>query len=295
MKPQTAWNEGRFGSRNGPQRLLFGRMYEDAEIEREAFAGKGRVFCIASAGTTAIKLAGEHEMFACDINAVQLAYAERRAHGAHPEMGDAERAMSLFRAFMPIVGWRAKTVRSFLALSDLAEQACFWRKHLDTFRFRVGFDNLMSPVLLRLRYAARFLAFLPSNFGAVLRKRLESGFGRHQNASNPYVRALLLGELDENHPRAVSNIRFIHADAASWLETCPAQFFGGFALSNILDGAEPSYASRLFRAVRHAGTEDAVVVLRSFAEPPEAVVTNRAEQDRSMLWGLVDVRKAQTI
>lgn len=193
MRPQTAWNKGRIGSGKGPHRLLFGRMYEDADIEREAFLGKGRVFCIASAGTTALKLAREHEVVACDINRVQLAYAERRAHGAPPESGDAERVMSFVRAFMPIVGWRARTLRTFLTLSDVAEQTSFWRKHLDTFRFRMGFDSLMSPPLLRLMYAARFLSFLPSNFGTVLRKRLERGFARHENASNPYIRALLLG------------------------------------------------------------------------------------------------------
>jgi hypothetical protein len=32
-------------------------------------------------------------------------------------------------------------------------------------------------------------------------------------------------------------------------------------------------------------------VLRSFGEPAEATATNRAEDDRSMLWGIVDVRR----
>ena len=57
-------------------------MYEDAEIERVAFHGKGRVFSIASAGATALRLADQHEVVACDINPAQLAYAERRAAGA---------------------------------------------------------------------------------------------------------------------------------------------------------------------------------------------------------------------
>ena len=51
VKSESAWQAGRLGSMNGPHRLLFGQMYEDAEIERAAFQGKGRVFCIASAGT----------------------------------------------------------------------------------------------------------------------------------------------------------------------------------------------------------------------------------------------------
>jgi hypothetical protein len=81
VKPETAWTAGRLGPFHGPLRLLFGQMYEDAEIEREAFAGKDRVFCIASAGSTARRLADEHDVVACDINPVQLAYAERRARG----------------------------------------------------------------------------------------------------------------------------------------------------------------------------------------------------------------------
>jgi S-adenosylmethionine:diacylglycerol 3-amino-3-carboxypropyl transferase len=294
VKVDTAWQAGRLDSLSGPQRLLFGRMYEDVEIERAAFQGGGRVFCIASAGTTALGLADQHEVVACDINPAQLAYAERRARGGPAETGDAERVMKFARAFMPVVGWRAKVVRAFLSLSDVTEQIVFWRKHLDTRRFRTGFDTLMSPSILRAVYASQFLSFLPSALGTVLRKRLERGFARHQNASNPYARALLLGESSEAPLPRASNIRFVLGDAASWLESCPAGFFDGFALSNILDGAEPAYRSRLSRAVRRTATEQAVVVWRSFAEPPPGLETNRAECDRALLWGVVDVRSAQT-
>ena len=294
MKSETAWQAGRLGWRNGSQRLLFGRMYEDAEIERAAFRGKGRVFCIASAGDTALRLADEHEVLACDINPVQLAYAERRAGGGPAKMGDAERAMGFARRLMPVAGWREGILREFLAMQDTAAQMIFWRKHLNTWRFRAGFDLLMSGPILRAMYARKFLSFLPPRFGEVMRRRLERGFARHPNVSNPFARALLLGEATEEHRPKNRSIRFVAADAASWLESCPEKYFDAFTLSNILDGAEPAYRTRLMRAVRRAATDEAVVVLRSFGEPSHDVESNQAECDRAMLWGVVDVRRART-
>ena len=93
MSSETAWQSGRLGGSSGPRRLLFGTWYEDAEIERAAFQGKNRVFCIASAGTTALQLADQHDVVACDINpGLPVGYMpERRAAGGPPERGDAER------------------------------------------------------------------------------------------------------------------------------------------------------------------------------------------------------------
>ena len=289
VRLETPWQAGRFGSMQGPQQLLFGRMHEDAEIERTAFRGKSRVFCIASAGCTALRLCDDHEVVACDINPVQLAYAERRFLGGAPGLGKAERAMKFARAFMPLVGWRAGVIREFLALSDPLAQIGFWREQLDTLRFRKGFDALMSHAILRTLYAPQFLSFLHPRFGAVLRSRLERGFARHPNATNPYARELLLGEAhDQPRPR-MPRVQFLLGDAATYLESCPIGSFDAFSLSNVLDGAEPSYRNRLFHAIRHAATKDAVVVLRSFAEPPPELAVNHAENDRAMLWGIVDV------
>ena len=295
MNSPTAWQAGRLDASRGPQRLLFGAMYEDAEIEHAAFRGKDRVFCIASAGSTAVRLAARHEVVACDINPAQLAYAERCAAGGRVERGDAEGAMNFARVFMPLVGWTTGTVRAFLGFSDVSEQMAYWGKHLDTHRFRAALDALFSHAILRVVYAPQLLASLPPRFGSVLRKRLETGFARHPNASNPYARALLLGENDETTHSTTRNIRFVLADAASWLESCPAGSIDAFALSNILDGAEPGYRLRLLQAVRRAAAEEAVVVLRSFAEPPPGLATNHAERDRSMLWGIVDIRTAQAL
>ena len=77
----NVWERGRFDAADGPGKILFGRMYEDAAIELDAFARGGRILCIASAGCTAMALAPHYEVVAVDINPVQLRYAERRFAG----------------------------------------------------------------------------------------------------------------------------------------------------------------------------------------------------------------------
>jgi S-adenosylmethionine:diacylglycerol 3-amino-3-carboxypropyl transferase len=292
----TAWRAGRFDARCGPQRVLFGRMYEDAAIECAAFPAAGRIFCIASAGCTAMALALRHEVVAVDINPAQLAYVARRLAGAPAVRGTAERLLDAARTLAPLAGWSRRRLHTFLALDDVAAQRAFWHTWLDTRRFRFALGRLLSPAVLGAVYAAPFLRVLPPRFGTVLRARLARGFARHPNRTNPYARALLLGELPKGPPRTLAGtIQLVHADAAQWLEEAPAQSFTGFALSNLLDGADEAYRQRLFAAVRRAGRADAVVVLRSFREPANDAAGNRAADDRALLWGIVEVRPAAAL
>lgn len=289
----TVWKHGRFDARTRRSQVLFGRMYEDASIELSAFPPGGRVFCIASAGCTAMKLAPHHEVVAVDINPVQVAYARRRFEGDPGFRGKAERVMDFIRFFAPLAGWWPSRVRSFLELSDPAEQMELWHRQLDTRRFRLALELLFSFTALRAVYASPFLDFLPRHLGAVMRARMERCFARHPNRSNPYARALLLGELSSIPPPGeAKSIRLVHADAADFLESGKPVSFDGFTLSNIVDGVDEAYRQRLFAAVKRAAAPGAITVLRSFGEADAGSPANRAADDRAMLWGSVLVKPA---
>lgn len=291
---ETAWEHGRFDAQAGAHKLLFGRMYEDTAIELEAFPPGGRIFSIASAGCTAMKLSATHDVVAVDINPLQLAYIERRLRGGGIERGSAERFLQFIRAFTPLLGWRRSHLHAFAQLCDPMVQLTYWRRYFDTQRFRVAVDLLFASRALRAIYSNSFLQSLPANFGPILRHRLQRTIAQHSNRANPYLRRLLLGDGDEEtHFEAspgLEQIELVHADAVDYLERQPAASFDGFTLSNILDGANKKYQRRLFAAVKDAAAPGATAVLRSFSEPLAAIRTNRAQHDRSMLWGIVDVR-----
>ena len=296
----TAWRAGRLDAVQGKKKLLFGRVYEDSSIECASFAKSGRVFCIASAGCTAFALCEDHDVVACDINPAQIDYVERRMSGGARETGAADRIMAFLRGFMPLAGWSRIKVRHFLSLDDPAAQTSYFRDELDTWRFRTGLDVLLSPLSLRGAYSPSLLACLPPRFSAVLRGRMLRCFARHPNRTNPYAHALLLGSSEDPAdaapgPKAASRVELLVDDAAAYLERCAPGSFVGISISNILDGASLAYEARLLSAVRRAAAEGAVVVRRSFSEPASHLRTNCAENDRSMIWGVVDVRPAKDL
>jgi S-adenosylmethionine:diacylglycerol 3-amino-3-carboxypropyl transferase len=288
---QTTWRREPF--RASRQSLPFGQTYEDPRIELGAFPPRSRVFSIAGAGDTARALAAAgHRVTAVDISPAQLAYAESRAAGSPAHAGTAERLLEFGRNLAKLAGWSRTKLEAFVDLSDGAEQIEFWDRQLDTTMWRAAVDMLLAPCLLSLCYRSPFLASLPRDFGPRLRKRLRRGWARHSNCGNPFAALLLLGRPLPEPGTAVTPIRFVRADAADYLESCPPGAFDAFSLSNISDGASLEYQRRLQAAVNHAAAPEAVVVRRSFAEPGSSTCANRAALDRSLLWGMVEVSHA---
>jgi S-adenosylmethionine:diacylglycerol 3-amino-3-carboxypropyl transferase len=268
-------------------------MYEDLEIELAVFPSSGHVFTIASAGSTSMALSARGlQVTAVDINPAQIDYVRDRLAGAPARPGTADRLFSLGRRILPLLGLRRASIRAFLELDDPPNQIKFWRRHLDTARFRAALKLGLHRRALQLVYLRTFLRVVPDHFDRVMRGRLERCFAHHSNRRNPYAWRLFLGiDPPDFEPMATvpQRIELIRADAAEYLERCPPTSFAGFTLSNILDGTDPSYRDRLMAAVRHAAAPGAIVVLRSFAEPAPGESPEWAIKDRSMLWGVVRV------
>ena len=84
-------------------------------------------------------------------------------------------------------------------------------------------------------------------------------------------------------------VNLVCAEVAEYLESCTPASFDAFSLSNILDGTDAQYWERLLRAVRRAAAPEAIVVLRSFAEPKDKGEDFWAARDRALIWGSVRV------
>jgi len=295
----TPWEHGRLDGRPGPPQLLFGRMHEDWRIEAAAFKPEGRIFCIASSGCTALKLAAHgFRVTAVDVNPAQIEYARARATGALPQAGQVDRRLARARRALPWLGLRQRDLRHFLQLAAPAEQTAFWRQRLNTRRLRTVLRCGLHPALLRLTHGRAFVDWLPARFDQVIRQRLERTWANHPNRENPFVWRLLLGseppagEPDAAAGGVLSGIDFVCADAAEYLANGPPGRFDGFTLSNVLDAA-PAYRERLLAAVRHAAAPGAVLVLRSFGEPRNGQAAEWAARDRSPLWGAIEMSEVK--
>ncbi len=284
MKSDSVWNLS--------GRLLFGQTYEDSEIERRAFPPGCKVFCIASAGCTAIALSRDHDVTAVDVNPAQVEYARSRAAGAPRRLGLLDRLVRVQRGALIAAGWTRKRLDRFLQFSDCAEQLAFWHAHLNTRMFRALFDCKLAADSLGMRLITRDRG-LPS--GSIIRKRVERGLARYPNRSNPYAHRLFGGPGGELPKAPVHRIEFKTVDALAFLESVPPGSFEGFSLSNIADGATADFRKRLLAAVRHAASGDAMAVLRSVREPEDDAADECAAQDRTLVWGSIQVRPAGTL
>ena len=151
------WRDGRLRDRSRRGGLLFGRMFEDMEIERSILPAGGRILSIGSAGCTAFALArGGADVVAVDVNPRQIEYIGRRLSGGEIEQGRVDRLLSVARRAYPIAGIRESDLRRFLMMENPAEQTAFWRERIYTPRARLLLDLLLGPVSLGLLYAPRY-------------------------------------------------------------------------------------------------------------------------------------------
>ena len=273
--------------------LLFGRMFEDWEIEASLFPARSRVFCIASAGCTALNLANRgYEVTAVDVNPAQIALVRERLAGGSSRAGSVDRMIAHGRRGLRVAGWAETTLRAFLALDDPIAQQAFWRARLDTRRWRAALSLLLNPLTLRLFYPAALTRAIPQGFAGIIRRRLARGFSTHPNRSNPYASSMLLGTWAVEPPAPPAGaVTVVQADAAEYLESCPDGAFAAFTLSNIGDAAGAAYMTRVAAAVARAAAPGAIIVHRSVAEPETAADDTWARRDRALLWGRIRVER----
>jgi S-adenosylmethionine:diacylglycerol 3-amino-3-carboxypropyl transferase len=295
---RTPWGAHRIAL--GGAHLLFGRMHEDASVDEAVLAGAGRVFAIASAGDTALRLARrDRQVTAVDVHPAQVAYVQARAAGHGVRYGSVDRLLGLARLACRLAGWNQERLSRFLLLDDPQSQARAFDQLLRTRRSRALLAAGLHPVVLRLGYAAPFVSVLPQPFARSLPQRLRAGFATHANRHNPYAWRLLLGVdppgFEGSSSRSAQGLVVDLGEAAAFLERQPAGSFDGFTLSNILDGPDRQYRARLAAAVRHAGRPGAPVVLRTLRDARNQDEARSALQDRALLWGAIIVASAEDL
>lgn len=288
----SPWSAGRLRGEQGAQ-LLFGVMYEDAALEEDVLAAAGRVFAIAGSGDTALRLGSlDRSVVAVDVNRAQVDYLRARLEGALRRAGKVDRLLAAARRLAPLAGWTPARVERFLLLSDVTVQRRVFDRVLATRRFRATVDAGLAPAALLRAYRPELVSFLPTSFGPVLRARLRRGIATHPNRGNPYARLLFSGEPPATRLPPRGSVEVRHGEAAAFLEQQPSGAFDGFALSNVLDGPDERFRSRLAEAIGRTGTPGAPVVLRTLREPADEPARSWATRDRSMIWGGIVVTTA---
>lgn len=279
---ETAWSSGRLAG-TGPPRLIFGRMYEDVEVEIRSLP-PGRVLAIASAGDVAFALAAAgHEVVAIDVNPAQVEYVRDRMAGSSRRPGQADRYLALAARALPLLGMPRDRVKRFFDLDDPGVQVEEWRR-LAGRRFRAALGLAFGPAL-RLAYRSDLVSALPKGFAAELGYRLDHGFGIHPNRSNPLAPALF------GLPAPPARVKGIEVEAAELLEYMRAQptsSFDGFAFSNVVDGARAGFRDELLVAARRIARSGAVAVVRTLGAPRSKEDAARAATDRALIWGGVE-------
>lgn len=279
---KTAWNTGRLAG-SGPPRLIFGRMYEDPEVEVRSLP-RGRVLVIASAGDTAFALAAAGwDVVAIDINAAQVEYVRDRIAGAPRRAGQADRYLARAAKALPLLGLTGDRLRKFFNLDDPGVQVAAWRS-LTGRRFRAALALAFGPAR-RLAYRSELASALPKGFADELESRLERGFAIHPNHTNPIAPALFGLPTP---PVGAHHVAVEHAEALQFMRAQPPGSFDGFALSNIADGAPPGFREELLNAAQRIARSGAIAVLRTLGTPRRRDDAARAASDRALIWGGID-------
>ena len=256
MSDDTPWAAGRFDARARSAEDSLRPHVRGSAIEQPRLLPAGASSASPRRAAWRWRSHRAIAVTAVDINPVQLAYAEQRAAGGPMRIGRPSASSALGRRLMAPFGWRRRPCGRF-SPSNSRGQMAFWHRHLNTAGFRVAADLLLSLAWLRLvstpcRFSRSCRPLRPGDA-----PRLERCWTRIRTA--PIRTLARCSSASFRHARrpAAEPIRFVCADAASFLESCPPGSFDGFTLSNILDGAPASYRQRLFAAIRHAGTPEA--------------------------------------
>jgi hypothetical protein len=278
----TGWRSGRLTG-SGMARLIFGRMYEDPEVEIR-YVPVGRVLAIASAGDVAFSLARAGcNVVAIDINPAQVQYVRDRIAGSPPQRGQADRYLERAARVLPLMGLTRERLRRFFNLDDPTAQVGAWRT-LAGRRFRTALDLAFGPALRRA-YRNDLARALPAGFAGELIGRLERGFGIHPNRTNPLAPALFGLQTPES---PVQHIEVVQGEVLEYMRAQPPHSFNGFAFSNVIDGAPAGFRDELLLAARGLARPQAIAVLRTLGSPRSSEDAACAATDRALIWGGIE-------